>query len=107
MAIVRLEELGKLKISNNLIGNRSRDLLACSIVPQLTTLPRALICMECYLNLYLYKVWKYVPYIRHGVNWIKFPVSFIRKFQDCRRRTMEKNDVAMTCCVLQRNNIKA
>jgi hypothetical protein len=29
------------KKSNNLIGNRTRDLPACSIVPQPTTLPRA------------------------------------------------------------------
>jgi hypothetical protein len=27
--------------SNDLIGNRARDLPACSIVPQPTTLPRA------------------------------------------------------------------
>jgi hypothetical protein len=37
-AIVRLEELGELKI--HLIENRAQDLPACSIVPQLTTLPR-------------------------------------------------------------------
>jgi hypothetical protein len=40
-AIVRLEGLGKLKKSNDLIGNRTRDLPACSILPQTTTLPRA------------------------------------------------------------------
>jgi hypothetical protein len=41
-AIVRLEGLGKLKKkSNDLIGNRPRDLPAYSIVPQPTTLPRA------------------------------------------------------------------
>jgi hypothetical protein len=39
-AIVRLEGLGKLKKSNDLIGNRTRDLLACSIVLQPTMLPR-------------------------------------------------------------------
>jgi hypothetical protein len=39
--IVRLEGLGQLRKSNNLIGNRNRDLLACSIVPQPTTLPRS------------------------------------------------------------------
>jgi hypothetical protein len=37
---VRLEGLGKLKKSNDLIGNRSRDIPACSIVPQPSTLPR-------------------------------------------------------------------
>jgi hypothetical protein len=39
-AIVRLERLGKFK-KIHLIGIRSRDLPACSIVPQPTTLPRA------------------------------------------------------------------
>jgi hypothetical protein len=39
-AILRLEELGKLKKSTS-SGNRTRDLPACSIVPQPTTLPRA------------------------------------------------------------------
>jgi hypothetical protein len=37
---VRLEGLGKLKKFNDLIGNRTRDLPACGIVPQPTTLPR-------------------------------------------------------------------
>jgi hypothetical protein len=41
-AIVWLEELGKLKKSNDLIGNRTRELPAFSIMSQLTTLPRAL-----------------------------------------------------------------
>jgi hypothetical protein len=40
MAIVRLEGLGKLKKFNDLIGNRTCDLPACSIMPQPTTLPR-------------------------------------------------------------------
>jgi hypothetical protein len=40
-AIVRLEGLGQLKNSNDLIGTRTRDLPACSIVPQPTTLPHA------------------------------------------------------------------
>jgi hypothetical protein len=39
-AIVRLEGLGKLK-KIHLIGTRSHNLPACSIVPQQTTLPRA------------------------------------------------------------------
>jgi hypothetical protein len=38
--MVRLEELGKLK-NIDLIGTRTRDLLACNILPQPTTLPRA------------------------------------------------------------------
>jgi hypothetical protein len=39
-AIVRLEGLGQLKKSNDLTGSRTRDLPACSIVPQPTTLRR-------------------------------------------------------------------
>jgi hypothetical protein len=39
---MRLEELGQLKSSNNFIENGTRDFPACSIVPQSTTLPRAL-----------------------------------------------------------------
>jgi hypothetical protein len=42
MVIVQLEGLGELKKPNDLIGNRTRDFPACSIVPQPTTLPRAL-----------------------------------------------------------------
>jgi hypothetical protein len=40
-AILRLERLGQFEKSNELIGNRTRYLPACSIVPQPTTLPRA------------------------------------------------------------------
>jgi hypothetical protein len=39
-AIMRLEGLGQLKKSSDLIGIRNRDLTACSIMPQPTTLPR-------------------------------------------------------------------
>jgi hypothetical protein len=38
MAIERLEGIGKLKKSDALIGNRTPDLPACSIVPQPTAL---------------------------------------------------------------------
>jgi hypothetical protein len=37
---MRLEGLGKLKKSDDLIGHRNGNLPACSIVPQPTTLPR-------------------------------------------------------------------
>jgi hypothetical protein len=40
MSTAWLEELGTLK-TNGLIGNRIRNLLACSIAPQSTTLQRA------------------------------------------------------------------
>jgi hypothetical protein len=47
-AIVRLEGLCKLKKkSNYLIGNGTHDLLFCNIVPQPTTLPRALQVSYC------------------------------------------------------------
>jgi hypothetical protein len=39
--IVLLVGLGQFKKSSDLIGNRNRDCLACSIVPQPTALPRA------------------------------------------------------------------
>jgi hypothetical protein len=38
---VRLEGSDQLKNPNGLVGNRTRDLPACSIVPQPTTLPHA------------------------------------------------------------------
>jgi hypothetical protein len=37
---MRLEGLRQLKKVNDFIGNRTRDLPACSTVPQPTTLPR-------------------------------------------------------------------
>jgi hypothetical protein len=45
-AIVRLEGLGQLKKFRDHIGTRYRDLLACRIVPQPTTLPRAPIAIN-------------------------------------------------------------
>jgi hypothetical protein len=39
-AVIQLEELVQLKKSSDLIGNRTRDLQACSIGAQPTTLPR-------------------------------------------------------------------
>jgi hypothetical protein len=38
---VRLEGIGNLKKFSDLTGNGTRNLSACSIVPQLTTLPCA------------------------------------------------------------------
>jgi hypothetical protein len=40
-AVVRLEGSDKLKKFNDLMGTLTRDLLACSIVPLPSTLPRA------------------------------------------------------------------
>jgi hypothetical protein len=42
------ERIGKLKILNDLIGTRTGDLPACSIVPQTTTLPSALHVLQQY-----------------------------------------------------------
>jgi hypothetical protein len=39
--MVRLDGLGKMKEFNDLIGTRTRDLPACSTVPQQTMLQRA------------------------------------------------------------------
>jgi hypothetical protein len=41
MGIMRLEGLGKVKKFSGLIGTQTRDLLAFSIAPQHSTLPRA------------------------------------------------------------------
>jgi hypothetical protein len=55
---VRLEGLGKLK-KIHIIGTRSRDLPACSIVPQRTALPRA----------------SYSIYVNFVNNWESFKVT--------------------------------
>jgi hypothetical protein len=47
---VRLEGLGQLK-KIHLIGTRTRDLPACSIVPQPTKLPRENLSKSEYVNL--------------------------------------------------------
>jgi hypothetical protein len=63
-AIVRLEVLGQLK-KIHLIGIRTRNLPACSIVPQQTTLPRApviilivLICVMLTKSSQAISLWK-------------------------------------------------
>jgi hypothetical protein len=53
---VQLEGLGQLKKSSNLIGNGTRDLPACSIVPQPTTLPGAPITYRAGQNFTLMKL---------------------------------------------------
>jgi hypothetical protein len=55
---VRLEELDKLRKSTS-YGTRSRELSACSIVPQQTTLPRTLKYWKDYV--YLFKHWNVPP----------------------------------------------
>jgi hypothetical protein len=56
---VRLEELAKLKKKIHLIGIRTRDLPACSIVPQSTTLPRTPVQKyrtEKYMQINIFKI---------------------------------------------------
>jgi hypothetical protein len=48
---VRLKESGKWKTIDDLIGNRNRDLQACSRVPQPTTLSRGPLSSICYPQL--------------------------------------------------------
>jgi hypothetical protein len=50
----RREHILKVEKSSDLIGNRTRDLPASSIMPQPTTLPRASIC-RVIQNLYSYR----------------------------------------------------
>jgi hypothetical protein len=54
---VRLVGLGQLKKTNDIVGNRIRDLPACSTVPQQITLPRAppprLIVFTCQTHFFL------------------------------------------------------
>jgi hypothetical protein len=49
---VQLEALGQLK-NLKTVGNRVRGLSACSLVPQLTTLPRVQ-CIYIYIYIYIY-----------------------------------------------------
>jgi hypothetical protein len=51
--IVRLEVLGKLRKFNGLVGTRTRDRQACSIVPQSTTLPSAPLKKNIYLYIFI------------------------------------------------------
>jgi hypothetical protein len=69
---VRLEGLGQLKKSNYLIGTRSRDLPACSTVPQPTTLLRAPSDSGGYEEFYLlgYNIWLSVESKPHDSYWL-------------------------------------
>jgi hypothetical protein len=84
---VRLEGLGQLKIAVTSSGNRTRDLPACSIVPQPTTLPHATI----YIYIYKIKVWKSIsncciegsPYLNYtyvAIKTLYFTVNSVEKF---------------------------
>jgi hypothetical protein len=65
-AIVRLEGIYELKKnSNDLIGNRTSDLPACSIVPQPITLPRT---MVSFLNVFSYQNFIRSPILLHACH---------------------------------------
>jgi hypothetical protein len=90
-AIVRLEELGKLK-KFHLIGTRTRDLPVCSIVPQPTTLPRT-------------PLWNKV---RHEILW-DYPTCLFLRFQMfvicflllyCESYTMLQNRISLRVNVI-------
>jgi hypothetical protein len=53
-AIVRLERLIEKKKNNHPIGTRTRDIPACSIMPQPTTLPRASSRTQEHVNVYIH-----------------------------------------------------
>jgi hypothetical protein len=72
-AIVRLEGLGKLK-KKHLIGTRSRDFPACSIVPQSTTLPRARSCVMEWSYLCSYSNFKDNSRVLKAL-WVRNPVQ--------------------------------
>ena len=60
-----------MKNSSDNIGNRTRDLPACSVVPQPTTLPRALTHIRVqiiyiYIYLFIYLFYYLYLYIFHG-----------------------------------------
>jgi hypothetical protein len=58
---VRLVELGKQTKSNNLTGNKTGDLPACSTVSELTTLPRAPFCeKETIVITKVHKIYRYM-----------------------------------------------
>jgi hypothetical protein len=72
--IARLERLGTLK-KIHLIGTRTRDLPACSIVPQPTTLPPWAIfihlwCVSSYSN-YLWVISRWRHYLEWDVWWLR------------------------------------
>jgi hypothetical protein len=65
-AIVQLEGLGQLKKFNDRIGNRTCDLPACSIVPQLTTLQRA-----PSMYIYFFKIWRNIQSQKTKHIWVQ------------------------------------
>jgi hypothetical protein len=62
---MQLERLGILKKSNDLIGIRTRDLPACSTVPQPTTVPRAPLIYTLYKALELQHTQNFLLFCHH------------------------------------------
>jgi hypothetical protein len=90
-AVVRLEGLDKLEKFSDLIGIRTHDLPACSIIPQPTALPRTPwksqfmgICIRCYI-MHKYGV-QFESWPIHWLSWLEFVVVFLsssRKLLGC------------------------
>jgi hypothetical protein len=72
---VGLEGLGQLKKSNDIIGNRTRDLSACSIVPQLR-----------------YRVPQYNTYTRHNLIVSFYFSTFVEKLQKVGERKRKQTN---------------
>jgi hypothetical protein len=91
-AVVPLEGFGKLKKSNNLIWNGTRDFPACSIVPQPITLPRDL--GSCYVGLKIdflsgtlnisFRITDVLPYIKISLNLFLYPEIYSRFLESTR-----------------------
>jgi hypothetical protein len=93
---VRLEGLDQLKKSSDPIGNRTRDLQACSIVPQPTTLPRAPLRKSLLL-----KSLKESPHMPLLCGALMFRGSEAYEFSVCdvgenQRKYLPTGDVALT-----------
>jgi hypothetical protein len=72
MAIVRLKGLGKLRNFYDLIGTRTRDLPACRIAPQPSTIPHAQThffcvngrCLLKHRSIFTFTFFNYFPHNR-------------------------------------------
>jgi hypothetical protein len=82
-AIVRLKRLGKLK-KITLIGTRTRDLPACSMVPQPTTLPRVPVIIYIHTHRFIVSKWLHkltqVGYADQTRTQLRFRSSFRRAY---------------------------
>jgi hypothetical protein len=89
-AMVRLEELGKLMKFIHIIGDRTRDLLACTIVPQPTTLRNVTGCRIRYQHV-LRPIGSHRSWIQSAWDWC---VSMF--FRSRKPRIRPRGSVALT-----------